>query len=560
MPGMQIDAATFVPDVLAGFCDLYKELVQPVSGGVVRAGTTRPGKVAVVIGGGSGHYPAFAGYVGPGLADAAVVGNIFASPSTRQVRDVARAAEQGAGVLLAYGNYTGDVLNFELAAERLRGEGVAVSTIAVADDIASAPPEQRHLRRGVAGDLIVFKVAGAAAERGDTLAEVADAARAAAEVTRSLGVAFNGCTIPGASEPLFTVPAGAMGVGLGVHGEPGIAEQPLGTPAEIATLLVDRLLAEAPPDADGHPVVLLNGLGATKYEELFHLWHHVREALAAHGVEPAATEAGELITSLDMSGCSLTLAWLTPDGRSLWEAPVQTPALRRGALIPVQRRAPEPRVFGPPSLPRGTGDAPALARLGALEQVLGEIVTALSAAEAELGRLDAIAGDGDHGRSMVAGARAAHAVSGEAVAAAADPAAALAAAADAWCDASGGTSGAIWGVGLRAAAAVLAAGGADRGRAAEAALEAVMRLGGAQPGDKSIVDALAPFVDGLRTGGWAAAADAAQAGAAATTPLVPRVGRARPLAERSIGHPDPGAVSFALCAAAATPVLARGAS
>lgn len=559
MPGMSVDLSRFVPEALAGFCDLYEEHVQPVPGGVVRSRTTRPGKVAVVIGGGSGHYPAFAGYVGPGLADGAVVGNIFASPSTRQARDVARAADQGAGVLLAFGNYAGDVLNFELAAERLRAERVDAEVLAVTDDVASAPTDQRGLRRGVAGDLIVFKVAGAAAERGHPLHEVLRIAQGANDATRSFGVAFSGGTVPGSAEPLFSLPEGMMGVGLGVHGEPGIAEQPLCSAGELAALLVDRLVDEAPVDAGSGPVALVNGLGATKYEELFHLWHHIRRRLTDHGIEPAAVEAGELVTSLDMAGCSLTLAWLDPLGMELWAAPVQTPALRRGPVIPTQP-APPARIEPVPPLSPGDGTPASQRDVAALRSVLGEVSVALANAEQDLNRLDAVAGDGDHGRSMLAGARAAAQVAEQAERVGANLAAALAAAADAWCDASGGTSGALWSAGLRAAAASVQddRAGSDAGRGprmAQAALDAITRLGGAEVGDKTMVDALAPFVEALRNGGWPAGAQAAQRAAANTAPLRPRIGRARPLADRSVGHPDPGAVSVALCAGTVASVL-----
>lgn len=559
MPNTTTDASTFVPDAIAGFCDLYGDYVQPVPGGVVRSRDSRAEKVALVIGGGSGHYPAFAGYVGPGLADGAVVGNVFASPSARQVRDVASAADRGAGVLLAYGNYAGDVLNFELGAERLRDEEIEVMSIAVTDDVASASAEESELRRGVAGDVIVFKVAGAAAERGDPLADVAGVAQAANAVTRSLGVAFSGCTVPGSAEPLFSLPSGKMGVGLGVHGEPGIAEEPLCSAPELAALLVDRLLDEVPPGASERPVAMLNGLGATKYEELFHLWHHIRRRLADQGVEPAAIEAGELVTSLDMAGCSLTLAWLDAAGVALWNAPAQAPALRRGAEIDTQP-APTARVEPARSFPADDERAPAPPEVILLERVLDEVASALEDAQDDLNDLDSVAGDGDHGRSMVAGARAAHEVAVEAAEAGASLSSAIALAADAWCDASGGTSGALWGAGLRAAAASLsdesAATSADRtARAARAALDDVIRLGSAKPGDKTVIDALAPLVESLESEGWAVAANTAVNAAEETAQLTPRVGRARPLAQRSVGHADAGATSLALCARAVAQAL-----
>src|SRR5690625_5092171 len=202
------DPASFMDDSTSGFSLAYADWVSRVPGGVVRASEVPDGQVAIVTGGGSGHYPAFAGLVGPGLAHGAALGNIFASPSAQQVYSVAKAAESGGGVLLTYGNYAGDVLNFNQAQERLRAEGIDCHTVVVTDDIASAAPEHSHQRRGIAGDLFVFKVAAAAAEAGRPLAEVVELATRANAATRTLGVAFTGCTLPGSSEPLFTVPHG----------------------------------------------------------------------------------------------------------------------------------------------------------------------------------------------------------------------------------------------------------------------------------------------------------------------------------------------------------------
>ncbi len=240
------DPAAFVDESVAGFVDLYSHYVQPVPHGVIRSTATPDGKVAVIAGGGSGHYPAFAGYVGPGLADGAVCGNVFASPSTRWVYDVAKAAHRGGGVVLGFGNYAGDILNFGLAAERLRAEGIPAELLVVTDDVASEGQGANGQRRGIAGDVVAFKIAGAAAEAGYAFDDVVRVARHANDVTRSMGIAFAGCTLPGESEPLFTVTPGNMAIGLGIHGEPGISEEPIGTPTEIATLLVDKVLAGKP--------------------------------------------------------------------------------------------------------------------------------------------------------------------------------------------------------------------------------------------------------------------------------------------------------------------------
>jgi D-erythrulose 4-kinase len=557
-------AETLVDDSLGGFCDVYGAFVRRVPGGVARAALAPESKVAVVIGGGSGHYPAFSGYVGHGLADAAVVGNVFASPSARQVADVARSVAGDTGVVLAFGNYAGDVLNFGLAAEQLRDDGIETVLLAVTDDIASAPADRAADRRGVAGDVVVFKILGAAAEAGYGLADVERIGRLANDRTRSFGVAFSGCTLPGASEPLFSLPPGQMGVGLGIHGEPGISEEPVVPAGELARLLVDRILQETPAGAPDRAVALLNGLGATKYEELFGLWRHVAQGLRAAGLELIDPEVGELVTSLDMAGCSLTVSWLTEEALELWRAPAHTPAVRRGTPAPAQassRRAANgaaPRTAA--RRPVECSDESAHAARQVVE-ALDLIARELAAAEDELGRIDARAGDGDHGAGMRMGSQAALAAAARARDEGAGVASVLVAAADAWADGAGGTSGALWGAALRASGGRLSdtagPGPDDVVTACQAALDAVVGLGGARPGDKTLVDALAPFVDALReqvrTGApvrtaWREAADAATAAAEATAALEPRLGRARPLAERSLGHPDAGAVSLALCA------------
>jgi D-erythrulose 4-kinase len=551
------DPAGFVDDAMRGFTRLHASLVEPVYGGVVRSTESPDGKVAVVIGGGSGHYPAFAGWVGPGLADGAVVGNVFTSPSTQQIYSVAKAAERGGGVLFGYGNYAGDVLNFDLAQSRLRAEGIRTETVAVTDDVMSAPQTSYLQRRGVAGNLVVFKIAGTAAEAGYDLDAVLAVTRRANRRTVSFGVAFAGCTLPGAGEPLFTVPPGQMGVGLGVHGEPGVCEEPVRTAAGLAAMLVDRLLQERPPDAR-RIAVLVNGLGGTKYEELFVLWNELAPLLHDAGLEIVAPEVGELITSLDMAGCSLTVTWLDDELETLWTAPAETAAFRRGAPRTTTRRRTRIRSAAAAiAYPAASADSTAAA--AGLLPVLDAIARELRDREEELGKLDAVAGDGDHGRGMTAGAEAGLAAARTAVAAGAGIATTLAVAGDAWADKSGGTSGVLWGTGLRAAAAELSDVAAPDAHAAVAAMHAardhVVAFGKARRGDKTLLDALLPFADALTRNvecgtplgpAWTAAAHVADEEARATAALTPRVGRARVTADRSVGHPDPGAVSFAL--------------
>ncbi|MBD8585456.1 dihydroxyacetone kinase family protein [Frigoribacterium sp. CFBP 13729] len=554
---LEYDATTFADEALDGFTAAHGSL-RRVDGGVVRRDRLADGQVAVVVGGGSGHYPAFAGLVGPGLAAGVAYGNIFASPSAGQVCRVSRAVQRGGGVVLSFGNYAGDVLNFGQAAERLRAEGVDVRVVAVTDDIASGGRDEIAKRRGIAGDLTVFKVLGAAAEAGHDLDRVEQLGRRANDRTRSFGVAFSGCTLPGAREPLFTVPEGRMSIGLGIHGEPGVGEADLPSARELAELLVGSLLAEAPEDAGDRVVVLLNGLGTYKYEELFVLYGHVARLLDEAGVTIVQPEVGELVTSLDMSGVSATFFWVDAELEQLWGSPASSPAFRKGAVETHDDRTGDdrepdevPAVLPVDDLRHARVGGPLLA---GLERVAEMVV----ASEDEFGRLDAVAGDGDHGIGMARGITAALASARAAVERGAGVSTVLAEAGEGWAEHAGGTSGALWGVCLTSAGAALAAEPDLRdprasARAAAAGLAAIQRLGGAEVGDKTLVDAFVPLVDALHRAAadgldlpdaWARAAEAADEAADATAHLRPRLGRARPLAEKSVGHPDAGAVSF----------------
>ncbi|GAB14566.1 dihydroxyacetone kinase [Arthrobacter globiformis NBRC 12137] len=555
------EPAAFADEMIEGFVASHGRWVRRVSGGVARSTKSTPDTVALVIGGGSGHYPAFAGLVGQGLAHGAAMGNLFASPSAQQVYSVAKAANNGAGVLLGYGNYAGDVLHFTQAQERLRREGIDCRSIAVTDDVSSAPLEERAKRRGIAGDLTVFKVAAAAAEAGYSMDRTVEIAERANDRTRSFGVAFTGCTLPGAENPLFTVPEGRMAVGMGIHGEPGIDETGIPTADELAELLVGKLLTEVPEglQARGARVVpILNGLGSVKYEELFVVYRRVAQLLAEAGLEAVDPQVGELVTSFDMAGTSLTLFWLDEELETLWNAPADAPAFRRGAVTAAALEAGDADLADPvAAIPDATDESRAaavrvLAALGAAKDVIDANVE-------ELGRIDAIAGDGDHGIGMERGVRAAVEAATGAVERGAGAATTLHLAADAWADRAGGTSGALWGMALRAVGDAVGdsttpdAGAVATGVAGAAA--AIMGFGKAKVGDKTLVDVLVPFRDALSaavgsgqslTDAWGAAATVAQQAAEETANLLPLMGRARPHAEKSLGTPDAGAVSMAL--------------
>lgn len=556
------DPADFAEDQFTGFLDLYSDRLQGVPGGAVAHRGATP-QVAVVVGGGSGHYPAFCGIVGPGFATGAVVGNIFTSPSAAQVYSVAKAADQGKGVILSFGNYAGDNMNFGIAAERLRKEGIDARIVVVTDDIASSPNESE--RRGIAGDFTVFKALGAAAASGLDIDEVERIGRAANAASRSFGVAFSGCTMPGATEPLFTVPEGHMGVGLGIHGEPGIRDEPLRSAEELARLLVTDLLAHTPSIPSRRVAVILNGLGTTKYEELFLVWKSVAPMLREKGLEIVDPEVGELVTSLDMGGISLTLMWLDKELEWLWTADAYTPAYRKQKCALTGLR---PSLSGTIT-PERPDDAPtpgvaAVPIAGLVLEGLRALARTMRENELELGRIDAIAGDGDHGRGMVKGADAALTAAESAAAVSAGPGWILRKAGQAWAAAAGGTSGVLWGAGLESAGAALddqatVFGRGELAAAVHAFATAITDLGRAKPGDKTLVDALLPFVDTLELAlmsgeetakAWVKAADAAAVAAAETAALTPKLGRARPLAEKSVGTPDAGATSFGMIVSA----------
>lgn len=565
------EPSAFADEMIEGFAAASARWVTAVPGGVVRSTRAAEDTVALVIGGGSGHYPAFGGLVGPGLAHGAAMGNLFASPSTQQVYSVTKTADQGKGVLLSYGNYAGDVLNFTEAQERLKGEGYDVRTVLVTDDIWSAPADRKHDRRGIAGDLAVFKVAGAAAEAGASLDDVERVAIKANDRTRSFGVAFGGCTFPGADAPLFTVPEGKMAVGLGIHGEPGIDEVDVPTAAELGELFVSRLLDEVPEgvEVEGARVVpLLNGLGTIKYEELFVLYRTVHRLLEERGIVVIEPDVGELCTSLDMSGCSLTLVWLDDELEELWTAPADTPAYRKGSVAPQERA--EVVVAGAVAvdIPEASDASKAVAQT--IGTAFVEIANAIDGAADELGRLDAVAGDGDHGIGMQRGVHAGRDAALAAVEGGAGAETTLRHAAEAWGDRAGGTSGVIWATILRSVAGALGD-TADVSRTevaagVDAARDAVTSFGKAKVGDKTMIDAIVPFADELRervaagdslVDAWSHAAGVAEEAAQETAALTATLGRAKSHGDKSIGTPDPGAVSFALICTTVADVLAQ---
>ncbi|MFT4012597.1 MAG: bifunctional sugar-binding transcriptional regulator/dihydroxyacetone kinase subunit DhaK [Paracoccus sp. (in: a-proteobacteria)] len=319
-----------VDEALRGALLAHEGLIAPVADAprAIRAlDGPRPGKVGVVIGGGAGHEPGFWGYVGRGLADAAVVGNIFASPPPAPILAATQAVHGGAGVLYIYGNFSGDVMNFDMAAELAAAEGITVRSVVTTDDIASAPIEARAARRGVAGNVFIFKIAGAAAERMLPLEECEALVRRANARTYTMGLALEPGSLPDTRRPSFEIGPGDIELGVGIHGEPGVRRQRLASADDSADMLLDRILAEMSPAEGDEVAVLVNSLGSTPAMELYILLRRVRQRLKARGIRVSRSLVGPYYTSLDMAGVSLTLMHLDKDLAALLAAPCRGPAL-----------------------------------------------------------------------------------------------------------------------------------------------------------------------------------------------------------------------------------------
>jgi len=549
------DPLQVVPQMLEGLCDLAPGLALLAEARVVlRADLPAPAQrqVAVISGGGSGHEPAHAGYVGPGLLHAAVAGDVFTSPPTQSVLAAIRAAAGPAGAVLVVKNYTGDRLNFGLAAEQARAEGIPCELVVVADDVAlraTVPPERR---RGIAGTLLVHKVAGAASAAGLVLAEVAAEARAAAAALGSMGVALGPCTVPAAGAPGFDLPPGEMELGLGIHGEAGVERLPLEPVAGIVARLLESILAEMSPPSGAELALLVNGLGGTPPMELALVAREALAGLRAQGFAVPRAWCGTLLSALEMPGCSLSVMRLNPALLARLDAPASAPAWPGTGQVAPRRVLAAPTPTARP--PQGAADA-------RLQAATLAICAALEAAEPRLTALDAAAGDGDLGLSLSRGAAALRALPSGVFATAP---VLLRAAAEALAKAIAGSSGPFYAAALLRAARTLPAhpSPADWARALAEGGAAIAELGGARAGDRTMLDALIPAAEALSAGlaagrSPAAALDAAiaaaEAGAMATAAMHPRLGRASYLGARALGHPDGGAVAVATWLAAIRP-------
>lgn len=551
--------------VVDGYVKSYPALIRKVGDDVVVRTHRKRGKVTLVSGGGMGHEPAHLGYVGTGMLDAAVGGAIYTSPAVDRISaGIEAVAPDATGVLLVVKNYTGDVINFRLAEEAAREEGVACDHVVVNDDVAVGTPTQREQRRGVAGTVFVHKCAGAAAEAGEPLTEVKRVAEKVIDNVRTMGVAIAPCTVPAAGKPGFTLADDEMEIGVGIHGEPGIRREKMEPVDAMVDEILDHVLADI--DYAGHEVaVLVNGAGGTPDYELALVANHVHDVLSARHVGVWHTYMGNYLTSLEMRGFSVSLLRLDDELKDLLSAPADTPAWQQGEANLAEDAAPEEDAAPKQVAASEASNVPAAEATGATKaviDVISAVADAMGAHKDELTELDQPIGDSDHGINMARGFSAARALlpslAGEA------PAAVLKKVGSTLVSKVGGSSGPLYGtlfrkvgVALKGDDSLASDENAVRCLAAglSKAFVGIEDLGGAKPGDKTMLDAIQPAMEALEHArgedaplveALAQAADAAEAGAEATVPLQARKGRASYLGERSVGHKDPGAASFAL--------------
>ena len=565
------DVSAVVPEMLDGLAALNPGL-SLLQGGtiIVRAdgeAAAKRGEVALISGGGAGHEPAHAGYVGPGMLSAAVSGEVFTSPSTDAVLDAIRAVAGPAGVLLIVKNYTGDRFNFGLAAEIARAEGIAVEMVIVADDVALSANGEHAGRRGLAGTVLVHKIAGAAAAEGRPLNEVAQAAREAAAMLGTMGVALTPCTVPAAGKAGFELADDEIEWGLGIHGEPGIERGALEPADAIVARLLTRIVDDLALPADERVALLVNNLGGTPQSELSIVAAAALQFLAARSIKVERAWAGTFLSALEMAGVSLTLLRLD-DRRLAW----LDAAAHTSAWPALSGRVAQAYVKDAPVAPVDTSGA-RLARDSALRQVIEAVCARLIEAEAVLTEMDQRVGDGDLGISLARGARGIlHEL--DTYPAETAPGAVLRAMSATVRRVVGGTSGPLYAVMLLRAGSVLdqASGPAAKrwAQAFSAGVTALMELGGAHPGDRTMVDALLPAVDALQAAlaqsadadvdahaALQSAVDAAVAGAEQTASMSPRLGRSSYVGKRALGFADPGAHAVGLWLAAIRVALPR---
>ncbi|MGE0715072.1 MAG: dihydroxyacetone kinase family protein [Alphaproteobacteria bacterium] len=557
------DPVAVVPEMLEGLVAADPSLALVTGENVVvRADSPARREVALVAGGGSGHEPAHAGYVGRGMLHGAVAGGVFASPAPDAVLAAIRATAGPAGCLLIIKNYTGDRLNFGLAAAVARAEGIPVETVVVADDVAIPDDGGTAGRRGIAGTVLIHKIAGAAAAAGLDLAAVKAEAEAAMADLGTMGVGLSPCILPGAAAPNFTLGADEIELGLGIHGEPGVRRAAMMPADTLVDTLLDAIVADRRLAPGDRVALLVNDLGGTTPMELAVVTRRAILSLGRRGIAVERSYAGRFLSALDMAGVSLSVLKVDTARLARLDAPTSAPAWPNApATGPGGRRIAPPQAAV--AAPRqGASGGPAAPRLAA---ALKAVADRLLAAEDSLSEMDREVGDGDIGTSLARGARAL-----QAVPVGGDAAAAGMALAAEWRRAVGGTSGPLYAIFLLRAAERLAAplpGEAPAVTWAEAFLAGcagIAALGGAERGDRTMLDALWPaaetFHERVAAGAapaaaWTAAIAAARAGADATRAMTARRGRSSYLGARVLGRPDPGAEAAVVWMEAAAPFV-----
>jgi dihydroxyacetone kinase len=518
----------------------------------LRALTSNPTRtVALVAGGGSGHEPLHTGLLGPGGLDAVCPGEVFASPHNRQIYAASAAAAKGNGVLLIVKNYTGDVINFQIAAERLRHDGIPVATVLVDDDLATDNANAATGRRGTAATVVLEKLLGASADRGTKLEDLAALGADIVAHSRSLAVAARALTSPSTGEPAFALSAGTLEYGVGIHGERGtgtVEHLPVG---DLVRRMTGELLAGLPGDQT-EVVALVNGLGATTSLELHAIGSLLHDELTARGIRPLAVVPGTFTAALDMAGFSLTLTRMKPEWTELWTAPADTPLVLPSRTLTADTAA-SAVVRSPEAQSGGDVDVDVDVDAGAAPEraVLDRFAEIVSQTHDNLTRLDQLVGDGDFGDNLLGGVKRALALSEPGIEG-------MSALAQAFLDDVGGTSGPLFGLLFQQLATVAwpddhAPEAQAVAAAAAASLAAIHRVGGAEVGDCTLVDALAPAAGALDPAShdlaespFTAAAEAAIEGALSTASLLPRRGRASYVGDHALGVPDPGALGVAL--------------
>ena len=548
------NADLVVEDMLKGWLLAHADTVVGTDNSrvVKRARAPEAGKVGIVTGGGSGHEPAFLGYVGDGMVDAVAIGEIFSSPTAKSFLDAMRAANGGAGVACLYGNYAGDNMNVKMAMAMAEREGIAVKTVVANDDVPSAPKGEETKRRGVAGEILMWKVGAAKAAMGGSLDEVISAAQKAIDNTRSIGIGLSACIIPAVGHANFTIEKGKMEVGIGHHGEPGIDVRETVSAAEMADLMLKTVLPDLPFVAGQRVAVLVSGLGATPIMELYILYGELAKRLEAQGITIAFNAVGNLFTSLEMMGVTLTLMRLDDELESCLKAPChcvgltvpgdagaartyagKLAATSAAPAVAVQKKVAAPREFA--------GQTVALGNAG---DVVRELIKTINANRDFLSEIDGLIGDGDHGVNMSKGFTGC----GTRLDAMGEQAKALPAAFEP-----------LYGQFFLGFVNTLepyekmdAALFAD---ALAAAVANVQGMGNAQVGDKTLIDSMVPARDAFRAAlesgadfaaCLAAMSEAAEKGKDSTKNLQARIGRSARLGPRSIGVLDAGATSCCL--------------